>query len=466
MNRLSPVQSWLDAHFADLAAAHEVPGASVAVLAHDDTAASAAGVLNMRTDVAATVDSIFQIGSITKLFTATLVMQLIEEGVLELDTPVCQVLPQFRLADSDAASQLTVEHLLTHTPGFDGDVFVSTTGGDDAVRRFVEDVVPDAPQHLSPGELYSYNNVGFVLLGRIVEVLRGAAYNQVLRERILAPLDMTQAATCADEAILHRAAVGHIRSGPDTPQERADTWSLPLSNAPAGAMLTMSAQDLSKFAAMYLRGGLAPDGDRLLQQSTVDQMWRPHTPVPDVRRLLGRPTHYGLGWSLPDWPGGKITGHNGNTVGQSAYLRLAPETGVAVALLTNGGSPDKLYHDVFTHVLGELAGIEVPPPVEVPKNSQPFDPKRYVGRYERGMSRMDVDADTQGRLKLTITTQGEVATTLGVVEPTVYDMSCLGEDTFVISRGDDLPATCVFLGSDDTGRATLLHNGRANPRAD
>ena len=105
-------------------------------------------MLNVAPAQPATTDSVFQIGSITKVWTATVVMQLVDEGLLDLDTPVVEVLPELQLADPDVTKQVTMRHLLTHTSGIDGDVFTDTGRGDDCLEKYVAllgDVGPEPP---------------------------------------------------------------------------------------------------------------------------------------------------------------------------------------------------------------------------------------------------------------------------------------------------------------------------------
>ena len=109
--------------------------------------------LNKDTGVEATTDSVFQIGSITKVWTATVAMQLVDEGLLDLDAPVADVLPELRLADPDVAKRVTMRHLLTHTSGIDGDVFTDTGRGDDCLEKYVAQLArgraePPARRHL------------------------------------------------------------------------------------------------------------------------------------------------------------------------------------------------------------------------------------------------------------------------------------------------------------------------------
>jgi CubicO group peptidase (beta-lactamase class C family) len=224
----------------DLLAEHGVPGAQVAVLADGEVLDEAAGVLSLRTRVETTTDSVFKIGSITKVWTATLVRQLVDDGVLDLDRPVRDHLPGFRLGDPAATGSLTARHLLTHTGGVDGNHVVDTGRDDGALGRFVA-TLADVDHFLPPGTVFSYSNSGYAVLGRLVEVLRGKPFHAVLRERLVAPLDLHTVATDADEAILHRAAVGHVEAGGElVPTTR---WAVSYSTAPSGSHLAMSARD-------------------------------------------------------------------------------------------------------------------------------------------------------------------------------------------------------------------------------
>ncbi len=166
------LRAWPE-RLAALAREFRVPGASLAVMAGDDVFATACGVLNVRTGVEATPDSVFQMGSITKVWTTTLVMQLVDEGRLDLDARVAELLPEFGLADAEAARAITLRQLLTHTSGIDGDQFADTGRGDDAIERFVAYLHGVGCVH-APGARFSYCNAGFVVAGRLVEVLRGA----------------------------------------------------------------------------------------------------------------------------------------------------------------------------------------------------------------------------------------------------------------------------------------------------
>ena len=216
MSDLNEINTWLRERLPG-PAEYKVPGVAVAVSAGGQVIDVAAGVLSTATGVGATADSVFQVGSITKVWTATLLMQLVDEGQLDLDAPVQRYLPEFGLADPDAAAAITVRQLMCHTAGFEGDLFTDTGRGDDCVEKYVRTLV-GVTQLFPPGEMFFYNNAGSCVLGRVVEVLRGKPFDACMREHLFTPLGLTHVANGADEAILFRAAVGHI--SPTPPRSR------------------------------------------------------------------------------------------------------------------------------------------------------------------------------------------------------------------------------------------------------
>ena len=202
------LQARIEADVSRLRSTHDVPGVSLALATGSNIVQVTGGVVNIRTGVPVTPDSLFQIQSITKILTATLVMQLVDAGLVQLDEPVQTYLPEFRTTDAAASRQITVRHLLTHTGGFEGDLWQPTTSGPDALDRFVRDLVAQAPQHSRPGQRFSYCNAGFGVLGRLVEVLRDTTYEQALRRHLAEPLGIDELAFSADQALAFRTAIG------------------------------------------------------------------------------------------------------------------------------------------------------------------------------------------------------------------------------------------------------------------
>ncbi|WP_331767489.1 serine hydrolase domain-containing protein [Embleya sp. NBC_00896] len=446
-----PTPEYLEARLAELAHKAGIPGASIAVRVGDRTVAAAVGVLDTATGYPATTDSLFQIGSITKVWTTTLVMQLVDEGLLDLDAPVRTYLPDFRLVDEDAARQVTARQLLCHTAGFEGELFDDHGPGDDAIERLVASLATVADQLFPPGEMFSYCNSGFDLLGRVVEVLTGLTWETAVRERIVVPLGLAHVANNASESIVQRTAIGHL-SGPDGTQVKAPVHHMGRAGAPSGGMLATSATDLLEFAAAHVRRGLLPDGTRLLSEASARAMCEPQVEIIGDG-VLGR--SWGLGWNLYDWPGEPVIGHDGGTIGQSAMLRVVPSRGVSVALLTNGGNMYLVY-DLIRELLGTLAGVEVPD-LRVPPTEPPTIDARYVvGGYASAAMRVDI-AETEDGLTLTAQNLGAIAELAGdeVVTTRVVPVS---ERALIAGEGGGRLPVYAFLGEGE--QADLLHMGR------
>ena len=421
---------WQD-RLATLAAKHHVPGAQLGILrmseGHPDELVEAAcGVLSLRTGVPTTTESVFQIGSITKVWTATVAMQLVDEGLIGLDSPVLEVLPELRLSDPDVAAQLTLRHLLTHTSGIDGDVFTDTGRGDDCLERYVERLV-DVAQNHPLGATWSYCNSGYSLIGRIIEKVTGGTWDKVMRERLFAPLGLDHTGTLPEDALLYAAAIGHEEEGDE--QRVVPVWGMPRSVGPAG-LITSSAADVLAFARMHMVGGLAADGTRLLSEASTAAMADRQAELPDPY-VLG--DSWGLGWIRFEWDHHRLIGHDGNTLGQAAFLRLLPEHGLAVTLLTNGGQTRDLYEDLYREIFAEVVGVRMPHSLTPPDEPFEVDPRPFVGTYERASVRLEVlapDAENaMARLRTTVT--GDLAELSP--EPTKeYPMVPVGPNLFVV----------------------------------
>lgn len=459
MSREAAINEWLVETLSSRIAELDIPAASVAVLIDGVLIEHAVGVLNRNTGVENTTDAVFQIGSITKVWTATLVMQLVDEGILDLEAPLRTYLPNFRLAHEDASASVTVRQLLNHTAGFEGDIFRDTGNGDDALQVFIDGVF-DVGQLFTPGEQFSYNNLAYCVLGRLVEVLRKKPYDQCLREYIVAPLGLSHAATDAGEAIAFRAAMGHVSLGDEQPVVPAPVWSMMRSGAPAGSMLSMPARELVAFAKMHMNDGIAADGTVVLRPESARAMRELQIELPKLE-LLG--DAWGLGWELMKTNVGSMVGHDGNTLGQAAFLRLLPEHGIAVAMLTNGGNVYPLYREVFAHILGELLGMEY---MDLPSpngNPERIDASRYLGTYGSSMMDMRVSQDQAGRIWVDQVPKG-MAIEMGMPKKRAEYVS-YGEDRIIsIEPTNGLFMPFAFLGDDGDGHAKYLHMGRAMPR--
>ncbi|WP_214401568.1 serine hydrolase [Pseudonocardia lacus] len=446
---------------ARLAERHGVPGAQLGVLrlgtdGRDDELVEAVhGVLHVGTGAPVSADALFQIGSITKVWTATVVMMLVEEGLLGLDTPVVEVLPELRLADPDATKAVTTRQLLTHTSGIDGDIFTDTGRGDDCLRRYVE-LLAESTQNHPVGATWSYCNAGYVLLGRMIEEVTGLSWDRAVRERLFTPLGLARTVTLPEEALLHAVAVGHDeRDGGPVP---VPAWSLPRALGPAG-LVTGTAADVLAFARLHLTGGLAADGTRLLSATGVHDMAAHHADLPD-KHILG--DSWGLGWIRFDWDGHRLIGHDGTTLGQQAFLRVLPEQGLAVVLLTNGGHGRDLYQDLYREVFAEVAEVAMAEPFAPPEHPAPVDVAPFVGVYERAGVRMEVEDGPDGPL-LRTTVTGPLADL--VPDPVdEHPLVPVGPALFAVRPPQAQTWAPVTFYELPTGERYLHHGVRATPR--
>jgi CubicO group peptidase (beta-lactamase class C family) len=448
MTFLPDLQGWIER----AAGRHGVPGAAVAVGVENQLAEAATGVINLDTGVEATADSLFQIGSVTKVWTTALVMQLAGEGLVDLDEPVQKYLPEFGVLDAAASESITVRQLLSHTGGFDGDLFEDTGRGDDAVAKLVAFMRSNARQVSRPGELFSYCNAGYCALGALVAKLRGrTSWEAAVRELLIEPLGARHMALYAEEAIMFRAAVGHVGE----PLRASPRRLLPQSNAPAGSTLSAAPRDLVRFGRMLLADGVAADGTRVLPAGTFAEMCRPQVTLP---RLGERDTAaWGLGLMLCNWDGKPVVGHDGSTPGQTTTWHIVPDRGLVLAIHANGGHAAAFIDEVLAEILSSAAGIHLPSRVLPPDTPVPFRPETCAGSYSAPQVTYEVKADADG-LEITdiphgLAAQfGEDATTARYVH--------VGGNRFVgVEPDEGLHPLIAFL---QDGR--FLYNGRAVPR--
>lgn len=432
-----------------------VPGASVALTDGTTVIEAVHGVTSLRSRVPVTPQTLFQVGSITKVYTATLVMALVDQGRVELDAPVQTYLPWFAVSDAEVSAAVTVRHLLTHTSGFEGDDFTDTGRGDEALRLYVEGLAKAAQIH-PLGAMFSYCNSGFSTLGLIVEAVTGASWDAAVQEQLAVPLGLTLG-TLAEQVILQPHALGHLElPGPDGEPtlQVAPIWAPPRSVGPAGTICS-SAADVLAFGRLHVDGGagvLTPESVAAMQQEQVllDDPW-----------TLGRA--WGLGWILPT-PG--VLGHDGATFGQYAFYRLHPASGTAMALLTNGPGARAVYEALFEEFFAPLAGVTLPRTATPADQPPPLpDLARYVGDYERQAARLEV-RPVDDALELTMVPLGPTAALAAPPKP----MRLVGfdGDTVVTAEpveGSGVHLTARFIVPEGADRAAWIHLGaRATPR--
>lgn len=439
----------------ELTAKYDVPGAVVGLLVDDELTVCATGVTRRDGDGApVTPDTLFLIASITKVWTATLVMQFVDEGRIALDDPVNRHLsPRLSLADESVADAVTVRQLLTHTGGFMGDSDEPTYRDDDAVEKMVAGY-DDLPQLHRPGSLFSYSNTGYTVLGRLVECLAGTTWDEALHQRIATPLGLTRTFNLPERAMVHRVAVGHERLAGSTALTPVEVWNDSRGTGPCGSTLTTRAADLLAFARMHLRDGRGPDGKQVLSPDAARLMRKPQVAMADP--VFG--DAWGLGWEVPRTAEPTVIGHGGNTNGQLSQLYLVPDRGLAMCVLTNGDVTGQLREKLCDEMLAAGAGVTLahtpaPAPPGTAVDLSPF--LGTFGREDIKLSFRTVDAG----LEVECFTAGDIArsvadftTPLAYAAGSTFLLPLPGLEehptplTFIREDGDAGPVTHIALG--------------------
>lgn len=333
-----------------------VPGLALGLRAGDATRLRGFGVTSVENPLPIDADTIFVAGSLTKPVVATAVMALVGENRLALDTPLVEYLPDLKLADAHVAAAVTMRHLLTHTAGWVGDDFEGTDFGPgdtalaDAIAAF-----HNRPQVLPLGSLWSYNNSGFWLAGRVVEVVTGLTLETAVSDLVLEPLGMMSSFFFERDVITHRLAVGHNPVGAER-LEVARPWSVPRAQRAAGGLLT-TIRDLMRFGSLQLRGR-SPDPalDALATQAAA--MQEPQLPAEGSASV-------GLSWVVRTIAGHRVISHAGDWNGQQGLFTVVPEIDLTICSLANSSQGRRANDEIAAWVLRRYVGAAEREPVAV-----------------------------------------------------------------------------------------------------
>ncbi len=325
----------IDAFVAKELETSHLPGVAIAVLEHGRSP-HVRGFGHDGHGKSITGDTPFPIGSLTKSFTAFLVRQAIEAGQLDADAPVQRYLPWFRLADAEAASRITLRHLLNQASGFsraDGiaPLLAGSRASIDELARGLATVSLNRPI----GERFEYSNLNYVLLAAVLQAATGRAWRELMQERVLQPLSMTHSHVDHDAARRDGMTVLHqIVFGVPIAQE----IDLLPAFEPTGGLVA-SASDMGRYLQMMLAGGAVSSG-RVLSAEGVTQLLAPASP-PARSTLLSADFdfRYGEGWFVgPFGAAADARWHLGSLMPFAAWMVLLPQTQQAVVVLINANS--------------------------------------------------------------------------------------------------------------------------------
>lgn len=363
-------------------AEYGVPGVAFGIVKNGQVIERGFGVTNLDNPQAVTPETVFALASISKTVTATAMMRLVEQGKVDLSAPVRKYLPEFRVQDEAASRDVAIWHLLTHTPGWEGQLTAEDRGSQ-TLAAFIESM-KDLPKLADPGEVWSYNNAGFNVAGRVIEVVSGQTIHNAFRSLVFQPLGLTRAFTRIEDLVTYPFSVAH-RGAPGQV-----TVSRPLSRSVSVAAggVSMSLNDLLAYAQFHLGDGKGRDGAQVLSRASLELMRTPRL------RKNATDEDMGLGWHLRR-VGGVMTAAHGGTLGHCLLLELVPERNFAMAILTNHSSGWQLIQDVERAALTLLEGMTLDPAQAIGHRgvnetmpgapilaTQP-DPAPYLGTYRR-----------------------------------------------------------------------------------
>jgi CubicO group peptidase (beta-lactamase class C family) len=409
---------------------YQVPGVAIGIFDNGIVTTRGLGVTNIEDPLPVTEHTVFPIASISKTFAATMMMRLVEQGKVDLKAPVRNYLPDFKVRDADVSRDVTIWNLLTHTPGWEGQVS-GPERGEDTLRNFVATVMPDLMQVAPPAAAWSYNNAGFSVAGRVIESVTGTSINRAVRDLVFTPLGLEHAGTTAGDFIVNRFAAGHSSRDGKVLLQRPFSPSSSVTAGGVGLCIT----DLMNYAKFHLGDGTAPSGERLLSKASLEMM--------RTAQLHKQSTDddIGISWHLRNVGALRVAAHGGTLSGHILLIELVPEKNFAVGILTNSINGWRLIQDVDREVLKQYHGatfpknyaiahrglVETLPNVE-PLATQP-DLAPYVGRYLRPMNAVSVRVDG-GRLVVQEIPNGR--------DPNpVMPIAFFGPDRAVITDGDN-----------------------------
>jgi CubicO group peptidase (beta-lactamase class C family) len=424
-----------------------VPGAAIGIVADGEVTARGLGITNVEDPLPVTPHTVFPIASISKTFAATTIMRLVEQGKIDLRAPVRTYLPDFRVRDEAASRDVTVWHLLTHLGGWEGQVS-GPERGTETLKAFVASIT-DLMQVAPPGKAWSYNNAGFSIAGRIIEVVTGESINRAMRDLAFQPLGLEHAGTTPGDFIVQRFAAGHSTRDGKTILQRPFSPSTSVTAGGVGLCIT----DLLAYARFHMGDGTNAKGERVLKRESLEEMRAVQS------RKQGTDDAIGLAWHIRKVGPVQTFGHGGTLGGHILLLEIVPERNFAIAILTNANSGWRLIQDVERDALKSYLGatyafnqgiahrglVETLPSVQ-PLGEQP-DPAPYLGTYARPANSYVVHVEGG---KLFVQDRSNRGGT-----PRESAVAFYGPDRVVVTEGPDRGQSIEFV-RDDAGRINWI----------
>ena len=440
---------------AEIATRLKVPGVAVGVYLGGEEDYVFHGVTSIENPLEVNENTLFQIGSTSKTYTATALAILAEQGRVDLQERVRTYIPELKLKDEAVAAEVRVINLLNHTGGWAGDIFEDTGNGDDALAVYVAKLV-EVDQLAPLGTVASYNNAAFSIAGRVIEKVTGKTFEAAIRELVFEPLGLEQSFYYDGTIVTRRTAVGHKET--DGAVSVARNWPVPRSANPAGGVIS-TIGDQVKYARFHLGDGTGKDGRAVLPASTLELMRTPTFALNGG--ALG--DHVGISWLLRTVDGVRFAAHGGATNGQMAAFDTSPERDFAVAVLTNANAGALLHRELVEWIHEQYLGITRP--ADEPVEASAEELTALAGEYNAGTAILSITVDGDHLvLKQRPTEEGirQMRAFLGEDPPETpaFSAKLITGDRFVVLEGPakGLKGTILRADGDVTG---VVVGGRA-----
>jgi D-alanyl-D-alanine carboxypeptidase len=365
----------LDSFVEERMRADNIPGLALALTDREKLLhVSLHGFADMGAQIPVTPDTLFEIGSISKSFTALALMQLVEDGKLDLHAPVTDYLPWFQVQSEHGP--ITVHHLLSHTAGLINGMDFS--GGVDCEVYTLRETEATA----APGTLFHYSNIGYKALGLVLEGLLGRSYAEIIQERILEPLEMKATEAAIIDETRMRMAVGYEPLYDDRPRDPSHplvpaTW---FEYYAADGSIAATVNDMAAYLRMLMNRGQGP-ATRVVSEESFALMTKRVIEMPEEEEG----TSYGYGLVIGESDGRTLIGHGGGMVGYYSAILADMDDGLGIVVLTNGpGEPGDIARSALRLLCSVLHNQEPPSPIPVPDPTQVENGIDYAGTYGAG----------------------------------------------------------------------------------
>jgi CubicO group peptidase (beta-lactamase class C family) len=351
---------------------HHIPGASIAVVKDGKPILiNSYGLANVELRVPTTQDTVYQLASVTKTYTAAAIMNLVKEGKFSLDDKITERLPEL----PKAWEKVTVRNLLNHTSGIKSYTSVpdfARTSRKDYTPREILDLVAKAPLEFAPGAKWRYNNTGYFLLGMLIEKVTGKPYGAYMAERVFKPLGLTRTRANDLQAVITNRAQGYRWTGKELKNAEYVSPTQPF----AAGMLVSTISDLVKWDA-------ALANHTILDEPTLELMWTA------TRLSDGKEAAYGFGWGVSRVNGHRQVSHGGGIPGFSTEIARFVDDKLTVIVLTNaeGGRAQALARGIAALYVPALAETRSEPIADNDAQTT----KRLRGMFE-GALKGEIDA--------------------------------------------------------------------------